>query len=66
MADRKSTSPTLRNNRNQDPEDFHGPGYSNDASGWTRGARGEPSGNNETAEGKPSFDHSPPRNRMRR
>jgi hypothetical protein len=39
------------------PEDQHGPGYSNDASGWVRGARGEPTGNNETATNKPSgFD----------
>jgi hypothetical protein len=49
MADRKSNPPTLRNNRNQDPEDFHGPGYSNDASGWVRGA-------GEDATTKPGFD----------
>jgi hypothetical protein len=54
-----SRSPSMKSNevqRNQAPEDAHGPGYSNDCSGWTRGARGEPTGNNETAEGKPSFD----------
>ena len=43
-------------NTNQAPEDQHGPKYDNDCSGWVRGARGEPTGNNETAEGKPSFD----------
>jgi hypothetical protein len=42
--------------RNQFPEDAHSPTYSNDCSGWVRGARGQPTGNNETAEGKPSFD----------
>jgi hypothetical protein len=41
---------------NQAPEDKHGPKYDNDASGWVRGARGEPTGNNETATGKPGFD----------
>jgi hypothetical protein len=62
----ESKGPALRNNRPQDPEDAHGPGYDGDASGWVRGARGEPTGHDETAEGKPSFDHSPPRNKMRR
>ena len=47
-------------NVNQAPEDQHGPGYDNDCSGWVRGARGEPTGNNETAEGKPSFDRASP------
>jgi hypothetical protein len=42
--------------KNQAPEDRHASNYSNDCSGWVRGARGEPTGNNETAEGKPSFD----------
>ena len=42
---------------NQDPVSEHGPGYSNDTSGWVRGARGEPTGSNETATNKPSgFD----------
>jgi hypothetical protein len=50
----------------QTPEDQRGPGYSNDARGWLRGAKGEPGCDNETAEGKPSFDHSPPRDKMRR
>ena len=49
-------------NRNdvQDPEDAHDNSrtarYDNDASGWVRGARGEPTGFDETATGKPSFD----------
>ena len=42
--------------RPQSPEDQHDVGYDNRTSGWVRGARGEPTGNNETAEGKPSFD----------
>jgi hypothetical protein len=46
----------FNSNAVQDPENRHDAGYDNDASGWTRGARGQPSGNNETAEGKPSFD----------
>ncbi len=50
----------------QAPEDQRGTGYHNDASGWVRGARGEPTGNNEDATGKPNFDHSPPRSKMRR
>ena len=44
-----NTQGALRNNRPQDPEDFHGPGYSNDASGWVRGA-------GEDATTKPGFD----------
>lgn len=36
----------------QMPEDKTGPGYQNDASGWVRGMP------NESAEGKPGFDHS--------
>lgn len=50
----------------QMPEDQHGPNYRNDCEGWVRGAHGEPTGFNETAEGKSNFDHSPPRNKMRR
>lgn len=50
----------------QAPEDHHAPNYSNDTTGWVRGARGEPTGNNEDATGKANFDHSPPRSRMRR
>ncbi len=41
---------------NQAPEDRHASNYDNDASGWVRGARGDPTGYNETAEGKPFFD----------
>ena len=52
--------------KNQAPEDRHAPNYSNGCSGWVRGARGQPSSNNETAEGKPNFDHSPSRDKMRR
>ena len=44
---------------NQAPEDAHGPNYDNDASGWVRGARGEPTGDYETGETKPGFDHNP-------
>jgi hypothetical protein len=43
-------------NTNQAPEDRHASNYRNDSSGWVRGARGQPTGSNETAEGKPSFD----------
>jgi hypothetical protein len=43
--------------KNQAPEDRHASNYSNDCSGWVRGARGQPTRNNETAENKPSgFD----------
>jgi hypothetical protein len=45
----------------QDPEDRHDEKarYSNDASGWTRGARGQPTGNNEDGTGYPGgFDRS--------
>ena len=42
----------------QFPEDQRGEKYSNRTSGWVRGAKGEPTMKNETAEGKPSFDHS--------
>ena len=38
---------------NQYPEDRHDGNYDHDASGWVRGARGEPTGNNEDATGKP-------------
>jgi hypothetical protein len=62
----ESKGPALRNNRPQDPEDQHGPGYDGDAKGWLRGAVGTPTGHDETAENKPSFDHSPPRDKMRR
>ena len=48
---------TRRSQKNQAPEDRHASNYSNDCSGWVRGARGQPTGNNETAENKPSgFD----------
>jgi hypothetical protein len=42
----------------QDPEDRHDVGYRNDSRGWTRGARGEPTGYNETATNYPggNFD----------
>jgi hypothetical protein len=57
----KSKGPSLRNNRPQDPEDRHGPGYDGDAKGWLRGARGgEPTGHKESAEGKPNFDKQNP------
>jgi hypothetical protein len=44
--------------RNQMPEDQHGPGYDNGTSGWVRGARGEPTMQNETAANYPdgNFD----------
>jgi hypothetical protein len=47
-------------NENQDVEDRYGAGYLNDASGWVRGARGEPTGNNEDATNYPggNFDKS--------
>lgn len=41
---------------NQDPEDRHDAKYDNDATGWVRGAKGEPTGKNEDATGKPFFD----------
>jgi hypothetical protein len=44
----------------------HGKHYDNDASGWTRGASGKPDCYGEDATNKPFFDHSPPRNKMRR
>ena len=57
----ESKGPSLRNNRPQDPEDRHGPGYDGDAKGWLRGARGgEPTGHKESAEGKPNFDKQNP------
>lgn len=37
-----------------------GSGWTNDVSGWTRGARGEPQMHSESAEGKPNFDHRGP------
>jgi hypothetical protein len=42
----------------QDPEDRHDAGYRNDSQGWTRGARGVPTCENETAENYPqgNFD----------
>lgn len=45
----------------QDPEDKHDDkaGYDNDTSGWIKGA-------GEVATRMPHFDHSPPRNKMRR
>lgn len=50
----------------QDPIDKRGPDYSNNATGWVRGATGKPSMFNETAENKPGFDKSPDRSKMRR
>jgi hypothetical protein len=45
----------------QDPENKHDVGYDSDVAGdWRRG------GGKQGAEGKPSFDHSPPRNKMSR
>jgi hypothetical protein len=40
----------------QDKSDQHGKHYDNDASGWTRGASGEPSCYREDGM-KPTFDH---------
>jgi hypothetical protein len=47
-------------------EDRHAPNYNNDAKGWVRAASGEPNCYGEDATLKPNFDHSPPRNKMRR
>jgi hypothetical protein len=41
----------------QHPENKHGANYWNDASGWVRGAHGEPTCYDEDATGKPHFDH---------
>lgn len=66
----RHTAPDMRPDDSQQycqsPEDHHADNYDNDARGWVRGARGQPTGYNETAENKPSFDHSPPRSKMRR
>lgn len=43
--------PSEKQQKPQFPEDQHGSGYSNDASGWVRGAGG-------TAENKPGFDRT--------
>ena len=43
----------------QDPADHHDAHYNNDASGWVRGARGEPNCNNEIGENKPGYDDNP-------
>jgi hypothetical protein len=52
---------------NQFAADSHGPGYSNDVLGrWTAGANGPVDCFHEDATGKPGFDHSPPRRKMRR
>ena len=42
----------------QDPEDTHASNYDNRTSGWVRGAKGEPTGFNETATNYPggNFD----------
>jgi hypothetical protein len=50
----------------QDKSMQHGERYDNDVRGWTRGASGKPSCYGESAEGKPFFDKSPPRDKMRR
>ena len=43
--------------RPQSPEDQHASNYDNRTSGWVRGAKGEPTGHDETATNKPSgFD----------
>jgi hypothetical protein len=58
-------SGAFNSNVNQSPEDRHDnrsspQGYDNDhPDDWIRGA-------GEDATGKPGFDHSPPRNKMRR
>ena len=43
-------------NTNQAPANMHDTKYDNDASGWVRGAKGEPTCKNEDATGKPGFD----------
>jgi hypothetical protein len=50
----------------QHPENKHGEAYDNDVSGWTRGAHGKPTCYDEDATNRPDFDHSPPRDKMRR
>ena len=47
-------------------EDRHAANYNNDSAGWVRGAVGQPTCYNETAEHYRSFDKSPPRDKMRR
>jgi hypothetical protein len=53
-----SAKAAFNKNTNQDPEDKYDAGYLNDASGWVRGAKGEPTGFNETATNYPggNFD----------
>jgi hypothetical protein len=48
----------FNSDRPQDPEDKHDSKYAGDASGWVRGAKGEPTGYNETATNYPdgNFD----------
>jgi hypothetical protein len=50
----------FNSDRPQDAEDMHDVGYANDASGWVRGAKGQPTGFNETATNYPdgNFDRS--------
>jgi hypothetical protein len=50
----------------QDKSNQHGKHYDNDASGWVRGAHGVPTCYDEDATHRPDFDHSPPRDKMRR
>jgi hypothetical protein len=48
-------------------EDRHAANYENDTSeGWLRGAHGRSDCYNEDATHRPNFDHSPPRDKMRR
>jgi hypothetical protein len=49
--------------RNQMPEDKQGAKYLNDASGWVRGAKGEPTCYDEDATNYPGggFDHRDPK-----
>jgi hypothetical protein len=60
----------LNSEEPQCPEDARGPGYSNIAKGWVRGApEGKaPNMNNETGMDYPggNFDKSPSRDKMRR
>jgi hypothetical protein len=53
-----SAKAAFNENTVQDPEDRHGAKYDGDASGWVRGAKGEPTGFNETGENYPggNFD----------
>jgi hypothetical protein len=50
----------------QDKSMQHGKRYDNDTQGWLRGSIGRPDCYHETAEHYPSFDKSPPRDKMRR